>query len=151
MPSVNARTETLMSHESVRPRGLAVKRLDHVAINVRDLDRSATFYARVFGLTLGNRSTFRLVLSAPGLSLHLFQAPERRPEAGTRDWRRLGVQHVAVAVSDAEFERAAEIVVAAGSAVEGPTQDPEGQSLYFRDPDGTVIELRSALDSNLIE
>ncbi|MCY3958868.1 MAG: VOC family protein [Chloroflexi bacterium] len=135
-----------MSHESVGPRRLAPTRLDHVAINVRDLHRSAAFYARVFNLMPQARSTFRHVLSAPGFLLHLFQAPARRPEAGARDWRRLGVQHVALALGEAEFERAAEVIVAAGSAVEGPTEDPKGRSLYFRDPDGNVIELRSAWD-----
>ncbi|MCY3895384.1 MAG: VOC family protein [Chloroflexi bacterium] len=125
--------------------------MDHVAINVRDLDRSAAFYARVFSLSPKARTAFRHVLAAPGFSLHLFQAPERRPEAGARDWRRLGVQHVALALGEAEFERAAEVIVAAGSAVEGPTDDPEGRSLYFRDPDGNVIELRSALAPDGIE
>ncbi|MYA59225.1 MAG: hypothetical protein F4X40_01530 [Chloroflexi bacterium] len=135
-----------MSYGSVGRRRLMPRRLDHVAINVRDLDRSATFYARVFSLTPQAHSTFRQVLAAPHFSIHLFQAPARRPEAGARGWRRLGVQHVALALGEAEFERAAEVIVAAGSAVEGPTEDSEGRSLYFRDPDGNVIELRSAWD-----
>ncbi len=137
-----------MAQIPVGLRGLRVSRVDHVAINVRDLDRSATFYARVLGVTPGSRSTFRQVLLAPGFSLHLFQAPERRPQTDTRDWRRLGVQHVALALGEAEFERAAEVIVAAGSAVEGPTEDAGGRSLYFRDPDGNVIELHCAWESS---
>ena len=135
-----------MSREPVGPRGLRAKRVDHVAINVRDLDRSTAFYACVLSLTRGPRSTFRQVLDSHQFSLHLFQVPERRPSAEVRDWRRLGVQHVALALDESEFERAAAVIVAAGSVVEGPTEDLEGWSLYLRDPDGNVIELRSSLE-----
>ena len=131
--------------------GIRFSCVDHVAINVRDLDRSAAFYARVMDLIPGPRKTFRQILQSPALSLHLFQAPERQIAAVTQDWRRPGVQHVALSVGEAEFERAAEVIVAAGSAVEGPTEDPGGRSLYFRDPDGNVIELRDASDPASIQ
>ena len=135
-----------MPQEPVRPRGLRVRRVDHVAINVRDLDQSTAFYGRILSLTPGQRSTFRQVLESPQLTLHLFQAPERRPAAAIRDWRQLGLQHVALTLDEAEFERAADVISAAGSAVEGPTEDREGRSLYLRDPDGNVIELRSVFE-----
>lgn len=132
-----------VSQEPFGLQGLRFSRVDHVAINAGDLDRSAAFYARVFGLIQGPRSSFRLILESPTLTLHLFQAPEPPLAADVRDWRRPGVQHVALALSAAEFERASDVIVAAGSAVEGSTDDPEGRSLYFRDPDGNVVELRS--------
>ena len=136
-----------MSRQAFGRQGIRFRRVDHVAINVRDLDRSVAFYARVLAFVPGPRTTFRQVLQTPALSLHLFQAPEQRIAAVAQDWRRPGVQHVALSVGEAEFARAAEVIVAAGSAVDGPTEDPEGRSLYFRDPDGNGIELRSAWDS----
>lgn len=145
-PSVGSGTH--VSRESAGRRGIRFSRVDHVAINARDLDHSAAFYARVLALVPGPRSTFRQVLLSPALSLHLFQVPERGTAPVGGDWRRPGVQHVALDVDEAEFERAAEVLVAAGTAAEGPTEDSEGRSLYFRDPDGNVIELRSAWDSS---
>ena len=113
----------------------------HVAVNVRDLDVSAAFFNRVLGFSAGPRTQFRQILRQRTCEVHLFQAPE--PDAaGPRNWRFLGVQHVAFGVSEREFERAAEALSELGLAVEGPVEDETGRTLYVRDPDGNVIELR---------
>ncbi len=112
-----------------------------MAVNVRDLEVSADFFKRVFGFRAGPRTQFRQILRQRTCEVHLFQAPE--PDAaGPRNWRFLGVQHIAFGISEREFERATEALSELGLAVEGPVEDETGRALYVRDPDGNVIELR---------
>ena len=115
--------------------------VDHVAVNVRDLEASIAFYTATFGFARGRRTKFRQVLHQGSLELHLFQAAD--PSAGApRNWRQLGVQHVAFAVGQAEFEWAADALGQVTDLVDGPVEDDDGRALYMRDPDGNVIELR---------
>ena len=122
---------------------LRATRLDHVAINVSDLSKSSSFYTLALRLSEGSRSMFKQVLVGPNFSLHLFQAPEKRPVNSVRDWRNLGIQHLALTVTDDELERAIDVVRQLGGETDGPIDDVDGRSLYFRDPDGNVVELRS--------
>ena len=126
-----------------RPRPLQATRLDHVAINVSDLSKSCSFYTLALRLSEGSRSLFKQVLVGPNFSLHLFQAPEKRPANSVRDWRNLGIQHLALTVTDDELERAIDVIRQLGGETDGPIDDVAGRSLYFRDPDGNVVELRS--------
>lgn len=125
------------------PRPLRVRGLHHVALNTRDLEASTAFYAAVFGFERGRRTRFRQVLHSGPLELHLFQAPEADVAAKSRNWRHLGVQHIAFSVSGDDIERVADVVARFSVAVEGPVEDDAGRALYVRDPDGNVIELRA--------
>ena len=122
---------------------MRVTRLDHVAINVSDLSTSISFYTLALRLYTGSRSMFKQVLLGPNFSLHLFQTPEKSAVNSVRDWRHLGVQHLALSVPDDELERAIEVVHQLGREIDGPIEDADGRSVYFRDPDGNVVELRS--------
>ena len=126
-----------------RPQPLRATRLDHVAINVSDLSKSSSFYTLALRLSDGSRSMFKQVLVGSNFSLHLFQAPEKRPVNSVRDWRNLGIQHLALTVTDDELERAIDVIRQLGGETDGPIDDVDGRSLYFRDPDGNVVELRS--------
>ena len=128
-------------HDRQRP--LRATRLDHVAINVSDLSKSCSFYTLALRLSEGSRSMFKQVLVGPNFSLHLFQAPEKRPVNSIRDWRNLGIQHLALTVTYVELERAIDVIRQLGGEIDGPIDDSDGRSLYFRDPDGNVVELRS--------
>ena len=126
-----------------RRRPLLVLDVHHVAVNVSDLDASSAFYREAFGFATRQRTQFREVLGHGAVEIHLFQAPDAIQSDGGRNWRHLGVQHLAFSVSDDGLERAAAVLAAQGAGADGPVQDEAGTALYTRDPDGNVIELRS--------
>jgi catechol-2,3-dioxygenase len=125
------------------PDGIAVARLNHAVLYVRDLDRSAGFYQRAFGFEeisrLGNRMAF---LRAKGsanhhdLGLMAVGADAPRPPRGST-----GLYHLAWEVPRIEdLARAAEVLQAEG-ALGGASDHGATKSLYGADPDGNEFEV----------
>ena|ERR1044071_4290286 len=117
---------------------MQIQRLDHVSLNVTDRARSIAWYREVLGLRQLNQPTEDdepVFLGEPGLQFGLFQAecrsPDREPESS-------GLRHVALVVDDldAAQERLREHGVSFNHEDHG-----NALSLYFRDPDGHVLEL----------
>lgn len=116
--------------------------LDHVALNVRDLEHSAEWYQKVLGLTrrYGQVWQVPVVLCAGVTCVALF--PAANPDMpSSSEQRNVGaLRHVAFRVDRANFDRARADLNKAG--IEFDFEDHEiAQSIYFRDPDGHVIEL----------
>jgi catechol 2,3-dioxygenase-like lactoylglutathione lyase family enzyme len=117
---------------------MRLQRLDHVSLNVSDRERSIAWYRDVLGLEQLNQPTADdepVFLGQPGLQFGLFQAqlqsPAREPESS-------GLRHVAVVVDD--LDAAQERLRSNG--VEFNYEDHgNALSVYFRDPDGHVLEL----------
>ena len=125
-------------------------KLDRVletALYVDDLDRAAAFYAELFELAplyaderlrafaVGSSA---LLLFRRGASLETITMPGGTipPHDGT------GPLHVAFAIGADELAPWEERLRDHGVAVEGRTDWPRGgRSIYFRDPDGHLLEL----------
>src|SRR5262245_12194717 len=92
---------------------LGIRGVYEVAIRVRDLSRSETFYVRTLGLTEGSRDERRrmLFLRAGGQAGMIVL----REDAGT--WP---TQHLAFTVAAEDLEPAARALRTAGVHVEGP-------------------------------
>ncbi|WP_102126275.1 VOC family protein [Deinococcus planocerae] len=117
---------------------MRLARIDHVALVVGDVDRSVRWYGEVLGL----RRTYAEVWSDPQDPVFLAHGPvgvallRPRGDAGPGHPR----QHFAVATDEPGFREARERLAALGIAAE--EQDHTVcRSLYFRDPDGHLIEL----------
>lgn len=122
-------------------------KLDHLVLTVADVQASARFYGVLFGMTF-SAADGRFVLAEPNgvfrIHLHALGA-ERTPHAkaptpGSADL---------CFVSDDPLEARLEALRRCGIALElGPVerQDAAGalQSIYFRDPDGNLIEWAAA-------
>ena len=126
-----------------------VDRLDHIVLNCKDVEITASWYQRVLGMEREEFGDGRTALKFGGQKLNL-----RPSEADTRSWI-TGVNAAPGAV-DACFITAVgpEDVVHhrhdCGVGVEaGPTGKTGAlgpmESVYCRDPDGNLIEISSYL------
>ena len=117
------------------------------ALYAADLPRARCFYEKVLGLA-PMFADERLSAYAVGASvLLLFQRgtteqPVKLPGGGIPAHGGRGCQHLALAITAAELANWVEYLETAGVAIEERTQWPRGAiSLYFRDPDGHLLEL----------
>jgi catechol 2,3-dioxygenase-like lactoylglutathione lyase family enzyme len=130
----------------------SVIRLLETALYVADLDRSCDFYERVLGLrpevgANGDDGNFRPLQIPGGQVLLLFPKGFATTTAilpgGTipsHDGN--GRLHLAFAISAAEIDAWRDRLQSHGVSIEGEMEWPRGgTSLYFRDPDGHLVEL----------
>lgn len=127
-----------------RPRLAAVL---ETALYAADLPSARRFYEEVLGLA-PMFADERLAAYAVGPSvLLLFQRgtteqPVRLPGGCIPPHGAQGCQHLALAIGADELEPWIAHLAAAGVPIEARTQWPRGAiSLYFRDPDGHLLEL----------
>ncbi|MBM4266772.1 MAG: hypothetical protein FJ144_09190 [Deltaproteobacteria bacterium] len=129
---------------------MPIEGLDHVAITVSDPERTASFYADVLGAEVlyldlwreGKLPVFSLQVGQSRINVHPAAAPASphatTPLPGSQDlcFRWTG------SIGDARQR-----LESHGVAIElGPEPRPAsngrwGESLYFRDPDGNLLEL----------
>ena len=121
-----------------------VTRLNHAVLFVRDVDRAADFYQRVFGFeelerSPGMRAAF---MRAPGGENHhdlgLFEvgAEAPRPARGS-----VGLYHLAWEVATIEDLARARDGLSEAGALSGASDPGVSKSLYGRDPDGNEFEV----------
>ncbi|HEX2137975.1 MAG TPA: VOC family protein [Microvirga sp.] len=123
-------------------------RVLETVLYVSDLERAAAFYSDVLGLPcihadkrmraydVGGSGV--LLLFPEGGSLQPIETPGGSipPHDGQ------GPMHVAFSIAEDELELWQRHLAAAGVSIEGRTQWPRGGiSVYFRDPDGHLLEI----------
>jgi catechol 2,3-dioxygenase-like lactoylglutathione lyase family enzyme len=98
--------------------------INHVALEVSDLDRSLDFYGRIFDLRLRGRSAGAAFIDIGDQFLALMAGRSGPPDS---------TRHFGLVVDDKEATRAA--LVAAGVDI------VPGRRLDFFDPDGNRVEI----------
>jgi catechol 2,3-dioxygenase-like lactoylglutathione lyase family enzyme len=133
----------------------SITRLLETALYVADLDRSCDFYERVLGLgpdvgTTADKDSekrFRPLQMPGGQVLLLFPkgfatTTAVLPGGTIPPHDGYGQLHLAFAISASEVDAWREHLRAHGVSIEGEMEWPRGgTSLYFRDPDGHLVEL----------
>jgi catechol 2,3-dioxygenase-like lactoylglutathione lyase family enzyme len=130
---------------------ISVTGLDHFVLRVRDLDRSIAFYQGVLGLPIESLEEYRAgtrpfaSARVGGQLVDLVPDPTYEPDGGLRLG---GLLHFCVRVGgDLERDvlprlRAAAIEVIEDAPAIRLGATGFGRSIYVRDPDGYVVELK---------
>jgi len=117
--------------------------LQHVALSVRDIDKSTEWYTGLFDLAVVAEFTepapMKVLMSPEGQAIDLRQDPNVRPDDFTQEY--VGLDHVGfVCANRAELERWRRKLKAEGVVQSDIVESPFGWHLNFRDPDGIPLE-----------
>jgi catechol-2,3-dioxygenase len=133
---------------------MAITRLNHAVLYVRDVDRSVAFYRDVLGFRVVNSMRGAAFVQAPGstndhdLGLFAIGADAGPSEAGRAT---VGLYHLAWEVDTlAELERLAG-VLAENGALAGASDHGTTKSLYAKDPDGLEFEVAWVVPAALLD
>lgn len=117
-------------------------------IYVEDVERSRAFYERVFGFeTIFTETRMCTLEVAPAQVLIIFKRggtlkPVPVGDSVIPPHDGGGPQHFAFAIAAADLDAWKDRLEAEGVAIESTVKWPKGgTSLYFRDPDGLLVEL----------
>ncbi len=128
---------------------MSVLGLHHISIVSADAQRTVDFYTHVLGMRLVKQTVnfddpgsyhlyFGDETGTPGSVVTFFEwrgAPHGRPGIG-------GTHHVALQVADRDAQlKWKRRLTDFGVAVDGPLDRHYFSSIYFRDPDGTILEI----------
>ena len=118
-------------------------RIQHVALSVTDMSRSATWYEQLFELRkvaeFDEPAPMKIFMTAEGQAIDLRQDPDAVRERFTQT--RVGLDHVGFVCADrAELEKWQARLEEQGVEHSGIERSPFGSHLNFRDPDGIALE-----------
>ncbi len=118
--------------------------IDHVAVNVRDLDTSMAFYSGLLGFKISERE-----FQKPGVEYFLdcgssligvIQAKEPSPDHLFQN-EGVGANHFSFRIHACEFDATVEKLTAAGVTILFSKKRERSWSVYFLDPDGNKLEM----------
>ena len=128
---------------------ISVDRIDHVVLTVRDIEATCDFYSRVLGMrhVLFGDSRHALEFGRQKINLHQagkeFEPKAKFPTPGSADLCLITLVPVEALV---EYLKACHVDIVQGP---GPQVAAAGAltSVYFRDPDGNLIEVSNYVGS----
>lgn len=134
----------------------SLRRVHHIALNVRDMTASRHFYGnilRLYELT-GDEVPKTLVelvaagkvanfITPDGTVIDLFWEPDLAPPNPDPKRAFTRANHLAFDIAPQLFDQAVEVLRVNQVPIDhGPVTRPTGRGIYFYDPDGFMIEIR---------
>ena len=125
---------------------IKIQGIDHVAINVRDIDKAVEFYTNVIGLKVTAREP-----SKPGIEYFLDCGPSLIGIIQAKDFSSthafenegLGANHFSFRISAKDFDLMIENLEKNSVKIEFAKKREKSWSLYFYDLDGNKLEMTS--------
>jgi catechol 2,3-dioxygenase-like lactoylglutathione lyase family enzyme len=127
-----------------------VDRVDHFVLTVRDIETTCDFYSRVLGMEVEEFEGGRRALKFGRQKINLHQtSAEFEPKAGKST---PGSGDFCL-ITGVPLERVVEHVRSCGvEIIEGPVLRTGAigrlESIYFRDPDGNLVEVSNYVDND---
>jgi glyoxylase I family protein len=133
-----------------------LRRVHHIALNVKDMKASRWFYGEILGLheltgdevpetlrslvTQGKVANF---VTPDGTVLDLFWEPELTPPDLDPKQQFTRANHLAFDIAPELFDQAVTVIHHNSIPINhGPVTRPTGRGIYFYDPDGFLVEIR---------
>jgi glyoxylase I family protein len=133
-----------------------LRRVHHVAFNVRDMAATKQFYGQILGLheltgveipeTLKDLVAAGKVcnfVTPDGTVIDLFAEPDLTPPDPDPKQQFTRANHLAFDIAPELFDRAVAVLHQNHVLIDhGPVTRPTGRGIYFYDPDGFMLEIR---------
>lgn len=133
---------------------MAIRRLNHAVLYVRDVDRSVAFYRDALGFTVLTQLPGAAFLRASGSTndhdLGLFAIGEGATDSGAGTTS-VGLYHLAWEVETLAELRDVRARLAEHGALVGQSDHGTTKSLYAKDPDGLEFEVCWIIPKDLLE
>ena len=134
----------------------SLRRVHHIALNVKDMAASRHFYGVILGLKelVGDEvpTTLKGLVAAgkvanfitpDGLVVDLFWEPDLHPPHPDPKQGFTRANHLALDIAPQLFDQAVEILKQNQIPIDhGPVSRPTGRGIYCYDPDGFIVEIR---------
>ncbi len=142
-PQPCARLRRFCTDAAARERHALIDRLDHIVLTVRSVEATLTFYERVLGFDREMRpgAPASLKFGQQKINVHqvdrTFEPKAERPTPGAGDFCLITLRPIDEVVARLmECGVPVELVPVARNGALGPMT-----SVYFRDPDGNLVEI----------
>ena len=133
-----------------------LRRVHHIAFNVKDLQASRHFYGQILGLReltgadipstlkqLVEEGKVANFIMPDGTVIDLFSEPDLSPPDPDPRKAFTRANHLAFDIDPGLFDEAVAVLRSHEVPIDhGPVSRPTGRGIYFYDPDGFMLEIR---------
>lgn len=115
-------------------------RIDHAAINVKNLQATYDWYNRVFGFQIIHKWTHTWMIGNEIIKIGVFERPDASNITGI-DRNIIAIQHFAILTDKAGFDAAVAEIDALGLPHDPVEDTGIALSIFLTDPDGHQVEI----------